>query len=379
MLETLKKNAIKNVLVSSIIMLAIGIALLVFQGAAAFYALSSIIVGPKTFEDLSKNEIHNHMRVDVSLTGAIGSFMYEYEETSGGTRLGTTAYYYIIYSGGESEDLEYALMGIKVPSTYHNAMESLSDYYYNYGWRSDDPINFYNAEIRKMTSDELATFKEVLKEAGGYTDADFDEYCLPYVVDAAQDDNSMMGIAVILATAGIVLVLIGVIRLIFTLTGSSLKRLKEDMAEAGATEASLESDYNAAASFKKNGEIKVGRQFTYYMSGSNPRLIPNSKLLWAYQSTTTHRRNGINVGTTYSVVMYVDDKRNCVTLQMPNEANTQEMLKRINATLPWVVVGYSDELKRMFNKDRAQFLGLRYNTVEHVAVEPGFENMNNVQ
>ena len=30
----------------------------------------------------------------------------------------------------------------------------------------------------------------------------------------------------------------------------------------------------------------------------------------------------------------------------------------------------------MFNKDRAQFLQLRYNTVEHVAVEPGFEGIN---
>lgn len=375
MLETFKKNAIKKVLVSSIIMLAIGAALLIFQGAAAFYALSSIIVGPITFEDLSKGEIRNHMRVDVSLTGTLGEFGYEYEETQSGTRLATTAYYYAIYSGGESEDIEYALMGIKVPSSSHNSMEKLTDYYYDYGFRSNDPIYFNNAEIRKMTNEELAQFKKVL----GWTDEEFDEYCLPYVVDAAQDDNSMMGIAVIIATVGIVLVVIGVIRLIFTLTGSSLKRLKEDMAEAGCTEASLESDYNAAASFQKNGEIKVGRQFTYYMSGSNPRLIPNSKLLWAYQTTTTHRRNGINVGTTYSIVMYVDDKRNCVTLQMPNEANTQEMLKRINTTLPWVVVGYSDELKRMFNKDRAQFLGLRYNTVEHVAVEPGFENMNNIQ
>lgn len=374
MLETFKKSAIKKVLVSSIIMLVIGTALLVFQGAAAFYALKSVIAEPTTFEDLSKKEIHNHMRVNVSLTGTFGSFMYEYETTQSGTRLGTTAYYYSILSGGENTDIEYAYMAIKVPSSYHSKMESMAEIF-NAGYWSNEPIHFYNAEIRKMTGEELSAFKEWWE----VTDAEFDEYFLPYVIDAAQDDNSMMGIAVIIATVGIVLVVISVIRLIFTLTGSSLKRLKEDMAEAGVTEASLESDYNAAASFKKNGEIKVGRQFIYYMNGSTPRLIPNGKLLWAYQTTTTHRRNGINVGTTYSVVMYVDDKRNCVTLQMPNEANTQEMLKRINATLPWVVVGYSDELKRMFNKDRAQFLGLRYNTVEHVAVEPGFENMNNVQ
>ncbi|MCH5338801.1 MAG: hypothetical protein J1E03_08465 [Acetatifactor sp.] len=374
MLETFKKNAIKNVLVSSIVMLVIGIALLVFQGAAAFYSLTSVTIGPKTFEDLSRKEIHNHMRVDVTLSGALGRFRYEYETTQSGQNLGTTADYYAIYSGGENEDIDYVLMAIKVPHKYYRSMENLTEIF-NAGYWSNEPVHFYNAEIRRMTSSELSDFKDAL----GYTDAEFKEYCLPYVVDAAQNDNSMMGIAIILATGGIVLVLIGLIRLIITFTGSSLKKLKEDMAEAGVTEASLESDYNSAASFKKNGEIKVGRQFIYYISGSSPRLIPNSKLLWAYQSTTTHRRNGINVGTTYSIVMYVNDKRGSVTLQMPNEANTQEMLKRINATLPWVVVGYSDELKRLFNNDRAQFLGLRYNTVEHVAVEPGFENMNNVQ
>lgn len=374
MLETFKKKAIKKVLVPSIIMIAIGVALLVFQGMAAVYALSSVIAGPTTFENLSRGQIRNHMRVNVTLSGALGSFMYEYEETSGGTYLGATAYYYAIYSGGENEDIDYAIMGIKVPASYHKSMENLAENYYYNGW-SDDPLHFYNAEIRKMTSDELKNFKEGL----GFTEEEFKEYCLPYVVDAAQDDNSMMGIAVILGATGLVLVIFAVVRLISAFTGSALKGLQKDMAEAGCTESSLEADYNAAASFKKNDEIKVGRQFTYYMNGPDPRLIQNSKIIWAYQSTTTHRRNGIKVNTTYSIIMYVDDKRNCITLQMPNEASTQEMLKRMNATLPWVVVGYSEELRNMFNKDRAQFLSLRYNTVEHVAVEPGFENMNKVQ
>lgn len=46
------------------------------------------------------------------------------------------------------------------------------------------------------------------------------------------------------------------------------------------------------------------------------------------------------------------------------------MLNYLYATLPWIVVGYSDELKKLYNKDRAQFLQLRYNTCEHTAVDP---------
>lgn len=366
MFESLKKNAIKKVTVSSIVMIIIGIVLLVFQGREAYYA----ITGPRTFEDLTPGEIRNHMIVDVTLTGTLPSFGEESQKTSAGTNLGTTAYYYGIYTGGEDETTDYALMGIKVPSRYRASMDKLAKYYSEYGW-SDTPLHF-RGEIRKMNSDELAIFKDAVN----CTETEFKMYCLPYVVDANKDLNSLAGMAYVFTLGGIVLLVIATVRLIRAATGACLKKLKQDIADSGYTDASVESDYSTATSYLKSGEVKVGRLFTYYMSGSTPRLILNSKLLWAYQSTVTHRRNGINVGTTYSVMLYVDGNKNNINLPMPNEAVTRQMLQKIDATLPWVVVGYSDELKRMFNNDRAHFLELRYNQVEHVAVEPGFENMN---
>lgn len=366
MLESLRKKALKKVTVSSVIMIVIGILLLVFQGREAYYS----ITGPRTFEDLAPDEIRNHMIVNVTLSGTPGSFGEEYQKTSAGTNLGNTAYYYGIYTGGENVVMDYALMGIKVSTQHRASMEKLAKYYNENSW-SETPLHF-KGEIRKMNSEELALFKDAVNA----TEAEFKKYCLPYVVDTCKDLGSLAGMAYVFTLGGIVLLVIAAVRLIRAATGACLKKLKEDIADSGYTETSAESDYNAATSFLKNGEVRVGRLFTHYMAGSTPRLIPNSKLIWAYQSTTTHRRNGINVGTTYSVVLYVDDKRNNVSLPMPNEAVTREMLQKIDTTLPWVVVGYSDELKRMFNRDRAHFLELRYNQVEHVAVEPGFENMN---
>lgn len=57
-------------------------------------------------------------------------------------------------------------------------------------------------------------------------------------------------------------------------------------------------------------------------------------------------------------------------MSVPDEAAAQKILQKMNAIFPWVIIGYSDELKKMFDKDRAQFLQLRYNTCEHVPVEP---------
>ena len=113
---------------------------------------------------------------------------------------------------------------------------------------------------------------------------------------------------------------------------------------------------------------------TYYHSGADYRAIPHNKVMWAYQVTTTHRTNGIKTGTTYSVLYYIDGYKNAITLGVANEATALEILRRLNETCPWIVIGFSDELKKLFNKNRAEFLQLRYNTVEHTPLEPGFNN-----
>ena len=87
----------------------------------------------------------------------------------------------------------------------------------------------------------------------------------------------------------------------------------------------------------------------------------------------THRTNGIKTGTTYSIVIVVEGVKNAYTLPVDNEQMALDILEKIDKMFPWVVVGYSDQLKTMLAKDRAAFVNLRYNTCEHVAVEPGFE------
>ena len=64
-------------------------------------------------------------------------------------------------------------------------------------------------------------------------------------------------------------------------------------------------------------------------------------------------------------------------ISVPDETTAQDILQNIDRRYPWVVVGYTEDLKKMFFKDHSQFLQLRYNTVEHTTVEPGFEGFQN--
>ena len=110
---------------------------------------------------------------------------------------------------------------------------------------------------------------------------------------------------------------------------------------------------------------------TYFILGADVRAIPNNKMVWAYMNTVTHRTNGIKTGTTYNVQIETEGAGS-FSIGMDKEQMALDMLQRINETLPWVVVGYSDELKTLYRKNYAEFLSLRYNTCEHYAVEPGF-------
>ena len=173
-----------------------------------------------------------------------------------------------------------------------------------------------------------------------------------------------------LFAVGAFLLLWGIIRVVKVTSGASLSKLRKDIANAGYTEASIDSDYRSAQSFDKKGILRVGRLMTYYLSGSSARAIQNSKMMWVYQNTITHRTNGVKTGTTYNVMVFDETAPKGLTFSVANEAVSQDMLNYFNATLPWVVVGYSDELKKLYNKDRAQFLQLRYNSCEHTAVDP---------
>ncbi len=230
-----------------------------------------------------------------------------------------------------------------------------------------DPVSF-SGKLKKLDEEEYGYFKEFFTEIG-MTEAEFAESTIPYYFNAFASKTSMNIMYIALFSIGAVLLIFGIFRIAKVVGGGSLKKLRKDIAASGYSESMVESDYRNAKSFDKGGTLKVGRLMTYYINGSDARAIPNSKIMWAYQNTVTHRTNGVKTGTTYNVMIYDEFTPKGHEFTVANESIAQDMLSLINTMLPWVVVGYSDELKKLYNKDRSQFLQLRYNTCEHTAAE----------
>ena len=356
MFESLKKKSLKNSLVLTIILAVIGVALAVYFAVGTWY----VITGYVSFVDLKPNQISNQW-VALELNENWGSFV-ETKETDSKTHISRTInLYYVILTGNEYS-IDFRYMAVNVPADYEKRMNQMANNGYS------DPI-FLSGRIRKMDDDVYRYFKEYMMD-GGLTEEQFEQYTLPYYIKVYPDEQLENVCTVAAFLFGLFLIILAVIRLVKALNGSYLKKLKADIASIGVNEFTAESDWNAAAEIC-NG-VKVGRLFTYYMEGSKPRAIPNTKILWCYQNTTTHRTNGIKTGTTYSVMIWIDGCKNASNIGMPNEATAQAMLQRFGAQFPWIVLGYSDDLRRMFHNDRARFLQLRYNTVDHTAATPGF-------
>lgn len=367
MFEELRKKALKNSLFLAILLIVGGLVLAGWNTMNFYY----VVTGYAEFEKLEPDKIRSQL-VEADITANFGYYLYEYEYNKQTKRSTTTDYYYVIWTGDENAT-DYRYMSIKVPSTYGRRMEEMSENTANDMY--SDPITF-KGKIRKLDSEEYDAFKEYFINSG-FTEDEINQYTLPYYIDCFDSSNSMDGAYLILFCAGVGFLIWGIVRMVKGLSGSAVKEFRKTIAAAGFTENAIETDYKSSFSFDKKSTLRVGRLMTYYVSGPKIKGVPNKQIMWAYLNTVTHKRNGITTGTTYNVILRTESMPSGHTFSVPSESVAQNVLQKMNEMFPWVVVGYSEDLKKMFNKDRAQFLQMRYNTCEHVAVEPGMEGYNN--
>ncbi len=346
MFEKLKKDSLKSSLWATVLFFAIGLALVIYFGLGAWY----IVTGYVPFVELTPDEIKNQW-VAVELTENYGSFAETTEKRENGPE--TTINVYYVIATGDYYDTDYRFMAIDVPVSYEKEMNKMAE---------QGGSIVFSGRIRKMDDDIYRYFKEYCTDAG-MTEEEFEETTLPYVLKAYDSETAENAGTMIAFSIGVLFLILALWRLVKALSGGYLKALKADLASINVSELSAESDWNSAMEVTKG--MRIGRLFTYYMDGTNPRALPNSKMHWAYQLTTTHRTNGIKTGTSYSLMIWAEGYKKNISILVPNEASAQDILNRIGSMFPWVVTGYSDELSTMYHKNRAQFLQLRYNTVDH--------------
>lgn len=360
MLEKLKKKSIVKKLPTIIILIIVGLGLIGLE----FWGIIALMRGHVEFETLEPEEISRGLVVDASIAYNFGGFMEKYEENTSTHVTRTTDVYYVICTGNEnSKDSKY--MAIKVPASDEWDMEQMAENTYN-GLYSE-PIS-YSGAINKMSSKEYQYFKEWFME-GGWTEDEVEEYTLPYYISVGALTGGAASSVYFFVAIGLILILNGVIMLIYVLTGKSLGAFKKQIAETGLSDMDVEREYEGAKLFNKRNDLRIGKRITFFMIGNKPQLIVNDQIVWAYQQTTTHRTNGIKTGTSYGILIYQLNSKKNFSVSVPNANAALEILQYMNETMPKAVIGYSDDLSKLYRKNKQEFLQLRYYRVEQPTVQ----------
>lgn len=350
MFAKLKRKSLFKALPIAIVLILLGLFVLVLESTD----LQSLMRGPVEFTNLAPDEIEERMIVEATIDANFGSFAEEYEENTETHVTKTTDLYYVIWTGDENaEDWRY--MGIKVDASEESAMEAMAEETYNYGYAAE-PIEFAGA-IDRMTDEEYEYFKEYFLESG-FTEQEVEEYTLPYYINVGVLVGGSAVFTYVLIGIGAVLVLAGILRIVLAMN-KSCKSIKKELDAAGIAVETAEYEYANAKVFSKAGDIRIGRDLLFYMDGKEAHAAACNQIVWAYLSTTAHHTNGMNTGTSYRITMYTYSKK-LINANVGKEAVAHEILKYMNETMPWVVVGYSDELNRSFFSDYDNFLQLRY-------------------
>ena len=351
MLAELKKKSIMRAIPLVLLFVIAGGVLF----AAEFSNIRSLLRGHVKFETLLPDEINGDLIVEASINANFGAYMEEYSKNTKTNVTRTTDIYYVIWTGDDdSEDYKY--MGIKVPASYGGQMDRMAEATYNY--EMSDTIHFTGA-VNKMSSEEYQYFREYFQESD-WTDEEIDEYTLPYYIIVGALTGGAATSAYVIFGIGIALIVFGVIILLYALSGGDVKAFQKEAATLGMSEMELEAEYAGARVMIQKDNLRIGRRLIFYMTGRRTRVIVNDKIVWAYQQSTTHRTNGIKTGTTYEIQVYLLNEKKARRINMPGEEKAGEVLQYMYDNIPTAVVGYTDELLSLFNKDYQGFLNLRY-------------------
>ena len=325
-------------------------ALLLFVAAAVVILLVSKCYGvfgmltPKTFDQLTPDHL-NGVFVDDDI-----DFIYDYyveeTQTKNGRYVGIVGRQYII-----DMDDEYYYMGLYAHQgalkDANEMMEACWDAADGELAPADLPVYHVRGLIREMTEEDLSYYREYTSDLG------MDDAFLPYYLEIDYINNVPIVLSVILLLVVFLLVGLGVWRIVKALTGGFQKQVRAKLSESGDLEVEAEKAERFYESAPETSGVKMDRNYVFFQNGAESILLRPWDVAWAYQSTTQHRRNGIPTGKTYAAILRTMDGKQ-YTLGMA-EAAVQTLLETMSTALPGVVLGYDEELARLYKNNRNAF------------------------
>lgn len=343
MFSELQKAAMRKIKARIIILGTILVVLLALFGPGFI----QLIQGPRDMYDLSVDELKGAY-VEGEIAAIVNLFA-EYTETSDSGRETTVTEYYIVPVG----DAEFFGVGMK-QSDFSKADKIRNDTFeYLMGERDELTDYMYIKGTVKSMGEELDRYFYEWFEETGFVEyssqAELEQIALPLVVEPYYIGLFKEGYVYTALAVTVALIVLIVINIVLGATEASTSKIRKFIEERGSTDSleMVEEDYQNAVSVEA---IKIGKHYTFYFKGAKAQILKNDEGLWAFKRRTTHKTNGIKTGTTYELIFYTRDKF-LHSNSMRREESVDTALAYYTQNNPQIIVGYSDDLQRCFNRD----------------------------
>ncbi|WFR56151.1 hypothetical protein QA584_21410 [Anaerocolumna sp. AGMB13025] len=335
--------------------ITLGIAAIIILSAIFGSDALKLFKGPADLDSLSADELNNTYTKG-EIKALYDSFGEYYSKNDDGSDDVQSRYYVVPFG-----DKYYAL---KVSKRDFGIADKINNETYEYLLGDRETLTTTMAvqgTFTEMDADASDYYYEWFESAGlmeGYTPEDFKEVALPYVLTVDQigqlDETTLY---VILGLIGLVLISV-LFLLIKGLSGGYLSSIKKYV-KANEGTLSLERLDHDFANAVQVEHVRIGESFLYFFTGFYAKILNHNDIIWAYLEEITHKTNGIKTGVTKSLIIYTRKKRK-FTISMKSAAYVNDVLKVLAQNQPHIVIGYSDDLKKCFNKDFETFVKIPY-------------------
>ncbi len=338
MLQELRKISNKKASVWLVICAIVAIAMAVIIWNMGFPQLFEKPVNLNTIKD--EDIAPGRAEMDIYF---VVDYYASYEEDGN-----TTRKYYLVPVG------EQSYIGVEAQAKYFDELDPIMAVSQDYlmGNRDNVEGSFYaNGTISEMTGEELQYYKAYYSEL----DWGSEDIFLPYTLRLGHYGEGT-SFTFIFFGAILLCVLIGMIVIVVNMSrGKYQKMITDYCKKAGNNEQAMykvEQFYNTTQPIHG---FRISKEYVMTSNGANTVFFEGKELLWAYMDVTNHYTYFIKTGTTYAIQLRMRGGKSYV-ISVKNEQMAQEVLKQIHDKLPFVFVGYSDEVNGFYNKNRAEMI-----------------------
>lgn len=346
-MKSLKMQSLKSVLILIIMFWF-------FAGFLAYIAAPSIttyIKGPVDLEEVDFSSDIDGLYVSGTIYGIYDWYC---EEEKNGK---TVAREYLI----DADDYYY--IALRAESSSMTAADKLMNASQAYLNGEDDGTLLETAQytvqgvIKDIPYDSLRYYKDYVGWYG--MDEAERSMFLEYYIDVNSLGTYSITETILMVVLVIGCFLVGCIFLIGALTGRYQKSITNYIKKSSNPELARDKVENFLQNTPENGEFRYNREFICNNYGGNTAFGETAKLAWVYKETTNHKRGLITMYQTHSLVLgFADGTKQTAAVRSAESADMH--ILNLQELCPQIIIGYSDDLNKMFCKDINGFLNLRY-------------------